>query len=224
MIRRDARGRHLIGGMILILGLGVLSAGLTTLVRPTTAADTGAVPAAVSTGSAVPAATSGSPAPTADVGGGARPIPVKALLSAPVGVTIGALQVRAPVDAVGVTRDGRLTVPDDPARLGWWIGSALPGAERGTVLVAGHVDTAAAGRGALFGLEHLAMGQRVDVSTVERTVVYRTVARRIYTKGRLPAELFRADTAPQLALITCGGSFSNGAYDKNVVVYAVPMQ
>jgi hypothetical protein len=48
-------------------------------------------------------------------------------------------------------------------------------------------------------------------------------ARRSYAKGRLPKALFRRDTSPQLALVTCGGAFRDGAYDHNVVVYATPM-
>ena len=141
----------------------------------------------------------------------------------PVQVRIPTLQVAAPVDPAGVEADGELRIPADPARLGWWIGSARPGESRGTVLIAGHVDTAKAGRGALFRLETLAMGARIEVRADGRTQAYKAVARRSYVKRKLPADLFRTDTAPRLVLITCGGDFRHGTYSHNVVVYAQPV-
>jgi sortase (surface protein transpeptidase) len=142
----------------------------------------------------------------------------------PTRVTIAALRVDAAVDAVGVGRGGALRVPEDADRLGWWIGSAMPGAGRGTVVITGHVDTVADGPGALFTLEKLPMGARIEVRTTDGVVAYRAVARRSYTKRRLPGDLFRTDTTSRLVLITCGGAFSDGAYSHNVVLYAEPLR
>lgn len=144
--------------------------------------------------------------------------------STPTRVVIPALRVDAAVDPVGVGAGGALGIPEDADRLGWWIGSAMPAAARGTVLIAGHVDTVADGQGALFRLETLAMGARIDVRSGDRVVAYRAVARRSYTKRRLPPDLFRSDTAPRLVLITCGGAFENGSYSHNVVLYAEPLR
>jgi sortase (surface protein transpeptidase) len=135
---------------------------------------------------------------------------------------IDRLGVTAAVEAVGVQR-GALDIPEDPAEVGWWVGSAVPGDARGTVLIAGHVDTARAGKGALFQLERLPVGSTVDVRAGDRTFVYRTVARRSYSKQRLPKTLFARTGPAQLALVTCGGAFYHGAYDHNVVVYASPV-
>jgi hypothetical protein len=162
-------------------------------------------------------ATATAATPTAAV-----PAPTRPVRWTPDRLRVGRLRVDAPVQAVGVRRDGSLAVPDDPSRLGWWIGSALPGSDRGTVLVAGHVDTARDGRGALFALQTLAIGARVEIRAGDRTVAYRVTARRSYDKTRLPARLFGADTPAQLALVTCGGEFRDGSYDRNVVVYATP--
>jgi hypothetical protein len=140
----------------------------------------------------------------------------------PTRITIAALHVDAPVEPVSA-RAGALSIPDNPADLGWWLGSATPGAGRGTVLVAGHVDTAADGPGALFRLEQLPMGSVITARTGSHSVAYRAVARRSYDKQHLPAALFRPDSAPQLVLVTCGGTFRNGAYSHNVVVYATPV-
>jgi hypothetical protein len=153
------------------------------------------------------------PAPTTD------PAPVG---GTPLQVRITPLGLVADVDAVTVDRGGRLHIPADPGRVGWWIGAARPGDPAGTVLVAGHVDTAEAGRGALFRLETLAMGAPVEVVAAGRVFRYRVTARRSYAKTRLPADLFDAGGPPRLVLVTCGGRFDDGAYASNVVVYAEP--
>lgn len=141
----------------------------------------------------------------------------------PTRLSIAGWHVDAAVEAVGVTADRALDVPADPAKLGWWIGSATPGSSRGTVLIVGHVDTAQSGPGALFRLETLRMGAQIRIEAGNQTIIYRAVARRSYPKQRLPRQLFRRDTAAGLALVTCGGTFRHGAYSDNVVVYAEPM-
>jgi hypothetical protein len=135
-------------------------------------------------------------------------------------VRIADLALVADVDPAGVDDGRRLDIPADPRRLGWWIGAARPGDAQGTVLLAGHVDTADAGRGALFRLESLPMGATVEVAAGGQVFRYRVTARRSYAKTRLPADLFAAGGAPRLVLVTCGGRFRAGAYDSNVVVYA----
>ena len=65
---------------------------------------------------------------------------------------------------------------------------------------------------------------RIEVRTTDGVVAYRAVARRSYTKRRLPGDLFRTDTTSRLVLITCGGAFSDGAYSHNVVLYAEPLR
>jgi hypothetical protein len=126
-----------------------------------------------------------------------RPVPAR-----PVSIAIAALQVQAPTEQVRTT-NGSLGVPDDPSHVGWWIGSALPGAASGTVVIDGHVDSAAAGPGALF---HIAVE-----------------ARRVLNKDKpLPAELFAATGPPRLVLISCGGPFDRKtlSYQDNIVVVA----
>jgi hypothetical protein len=209
-----AVGQRLAGWTALAVGLATLIVGAVLLRDPAIEADVGAVPAAVVAGPPRP-----HPSRSAAAG---RSSQASLPGATPERVVIGALGISAPVDPVAVTNDGSLLIPDDPARLGWWIGSAVPGAARGTVVIAGHVDTAEAGPGALFKLEGVRMGARIKVRTDDREVIYRTVARRSYAKRHLPADLFRAGTAPRLALITCGGTFAHGTYSHNVVLYAVP--
>ncbi|WP_250031361.1 class F sortase [Paractinoplanes maris] len=218
-----AGGRRTAGWAALAAGLSASVAGVVLAIhsgRP--AEDAGSVPAAaVAPGSAAAVAPASSPALRPSRG--PAPVPSAPAWAVPARVTIGKLRVAAPVDAVGVRADRSLTVPDDPARLGWWIGSATPGSARGTVVIAGHVDTAEDGPGALFRLENLPLGATIEVRAGERVFAYRAVARRSYSKQRLPADLFAPGTAPRLALVTCGGSFHDGVYSHNVVVYAEPV-
>ena len=138
-------------------------------------------------------------------------------------VRIPALKVSAPVEPVAVERNGDLTIPSRPDRIGWWIGGAALGSATGTVLLAGHVDAADAGPGALYRLEKLAMGSVVEVDSADLRYSYRVVARRVYRKTDLPDNLFDRGGRPTLALVTCGGSFEAGrGYERNVVVYAEP--
>lgn len=208
---RGAGARRALGTTTLVAGLCALGTGIAGLRTPATPpADAGSVPA--------PAPASVAPSLTVAPRRAAAAAPAM-----PTEIRIPGLKVTAPVDPAGVEPDGELRIPADPARLGWWIGSARPGEQRGTVLVAGHVDTAEAGRGALFRLETLTPGARIEVRAAGRTRAYEVVARRSYVKRKLPAGLFRTDTAPRLVLITCGGSFDDGTYSHNVVVYAEPV-
>ena len=69
----------------------------------------------------------------------------------------------------------------------------------------------------------LVPGTAASAAPSHQAQAYRAVARRSYVKRKLPADLFRTDTAPRLVLITCGGSFADGTYSHNVVVYAEPV-
>lgn len=51
-------------------------------------------------------------------------------------------------------------------------------------------------------------------------MTYRVTARRTYVKARLPRDLFASGGPHRLVLVTCGGRFTAGHYDRNVVVYA----
>ncbi len=220
-------GRRAAGWTTLVAGLSALAVGAVLLLQPARApADVGVLPPIVA-----PSPSAARSAPATSASATSAPVTSAPATRAPeftarwtpAEVAIDRLDVAAPVDPVGVTPDGVLDVPADPDRLGWWIGSALPGDRRGTVLIAGHVDTARDGKGALYRLESLPVGTRIEVRGGDRTVAYRVTARRSYPKSRLPKDLFRRDADGRLALVTCGGAFRNGAYDRNVVVYATPL-
>jgi sortase family protein len=171
-----------------------------------------------------------STAPTGSTGSHSTQ-PAPALSSAarpgpPIMLTIPSQQVRASVVPV-INSGGTLQVPDDPALVGWWSASAPAGSSRGSVVIDGHVDSAASGPGALFRLAGLRTSDRIVLSTATGlTRTYAVTGRRVYDKaGGLPADIFDQSGTPRLVLISCGGPFDSaeGSYLDNIVVFAVPI-
>lgn len=183
-------------------GLACLVAGSALLLTGAGAADVGVVPPVVV--SALP--------------------PPQAPGTTPVAVEIPGRAVRAPVVPVGTAATGAMELPADPRTVGWWSPGPLVGG-RGAAVLAGHVDTAEIGLGALAVLREVEPGEEVVVRGADgRELRYVVAARREYRKADLPADLFTRDGPPGLVLITCGGAFdrATGHYEDNVVVHAVP--
>jgi hypothetical protein len=127
---------------------------------------------------------------------------------------------------VGIDVDGGvLGVPSSIHRAGWWRDGAAPGSKAGSLLIAGHVDSAKQGTGVFFKLRTLRKGARIVVATAGgRRVAYRVVGIAIYPKAALPTRVWSRRGAARLVLVTCGGRFDKktGHYLDNVVVTAAP--
>jgi hypothetical protein len=200
----------------LLAGVTAVLAGAVLALAPAkTVRDVGAVPAMQARASATAA-----PATAPPVRASATPRP-PAVASPPIRLGLPAGDT-ARVVPVGVKGRGALALPDDPHVVGWWSGGAAPGATGGSVVLAGHVDTAAAGPGALSTLAKLDPGALVRLETRNGRYGYRVVARRTYPKSALPLDVFDQAATARLVLITCTGSFHDGHYDDNLVVYARP--
>jgi len=143
--------------------------------------------------------------------------------AAPVAVTI-ARETTARIVPVSL-RGGALGLPADPRTIGWWTGGAAPGDSHGRAVLAGHVDSAAKGFGALEVLATVRLGDSIRVKDAAKAEhVYTVSARHSYPKQALPPILFRHDGPPQLILITCAGRFDPNTrhYADNLVVLADP--
>jgi hypothetical protein len=155
-------------------------------------------------------------------------------------LVIPALGVAAPLVAVGASGPpgaASLTVPSNIGEVGWWDGTVTdrtktvqepvprPG-QSGVAIIAGHVDSEAAGPGALYDLQYLRVGDTVQVVGSDGHDSAWTVSTTPETnpKTALPASLFVTTGRPRLALVTCGGPFDSatGHYVDNLIVWAVP--
>jgi hypothetical protein len=132
----------------------------------------------------------------------------------------------APVRNSGVHPDGSLVIPDDPAVVGWWNGGALAGDAFGSIVIAGHVDSARYGLGAMAQLRTLKVGQVVELRAGTKRLRYRVSTRRSLPQAELAArtDAFRQDIPPRLVLITCGGAFDpvRHRYQDNLIIVAQP--
>ncbi|HTW09872.1 MAG TPA: class F sortase [Acidimicrobiales bacterium] len=153
-------------------------------------------------------------------------------------LVIPALAVRArivPTGAVGRPGDAALSIPYDIRTVGWWDGLVLDGnrslhedaprpGQPGVSLIAGHIDSAAAGPGALFYLSRLRPGDRIEVvgsggATTDWVV---DAPPETTLKTALPPALWVTKGPARLAIVTCGGPFDyqTGHYLDNVIVWA----
>ncbi|SCL52431.1 Sortase family protein [Micromonospora citrea] len=179
------------------------------------------------------ALASATPAPSVTVGDAASvpvapgDLPAGTKTVPPVRLAIPAIDVTATVNAVGINeRTNEFEVPPSVDQIGWYrYGPGLE-ADAGSVVVAGHVDSATQGRGAFYRLRELDEGDTITATGGDgKARRYRVVAREEYDKTRIPLErYFARDGKPRLTLITCGGPFDAKArkYRDNIVVTAVP--
>ncbi|MEU1510723.1 class F sortase [Streptomyces sp. NPDC005811] len=143
--------------------------------------------------------------------------------SPPTRIRIPALHVDAPLTGLSLTPAGNLAAPPaGRANLaGWYEAGTTPG-ERGTAIVAGHVDNAD-GPAVFYDLGALRKHSTVEVDRLDGTVAVFTVdAVEVYDARRFPdARVYGAAARPELRVITCGGAYTKATgYQSNVVVFA----
>jgi Sortase domain len=221
------------GAVVALAGSGVICLGAAGLfwLGGTGDAVVNAAPFTAATSDAAAPSTGGSTTPTPAVSAPAATGEPSAeggqwayepAIGEPVRVSLPGKQV--PLVPVGVLADGSMEIPDDVHTAGWWVGGAVPGEQRGSVVIVGHLDSATQGIGDFAELLNLKQGQRVEVSDADgRSLAYTVTERQQLNKTALPAALFATDSAPRLVLITCGGRFDPVThYEDNIIVIATP--
>jgi len=145
----------------------------------------------------------------------------------PTRVKLDSVGIDSPASPVGIDiGKGVLGVAPDIHRTGWWADGAQPGDKTGTVLIAGHVDSATGGAGAFFHVKDAKAGARIELATASgRTLTYKVVSVRSYLKTALPTDVWSRHGPARLVLVTCGGPFDHatGHYRDNIVLTAVPV-
>ncbi|MFD7699579.1 class F sortase [Streptomyces caelestis] len=174
-------------------------------------------PRAASAAPSASASAAGEPATREPAAG---PLP----RSEPTRLLIPAIDVDAPFTDLSIGSKGRLEPPPphDTNLVGWYAKGVSPG-ERGTAIIAGHVDTKTSP--AVFArLSELDKGDRFRVLRADGSkatfVVDETES---FEKDDFPDERVYADTPDaQVRLITCAGDYDHAAkdYTENLVVFA----
>ena len=143
-----------------------------------------------------------------------------------VAVSIAAIGVQSELITLGLNPDGTLAVPEpgpDYDKAAWFDGSPRPG-DLGPAVIEGHVDSAANGPSVFYRLGELVVGDRVDVTRADGSVVaFEVYEVRVVPKDDFPTlDVYGNTDGPELRLITCGGPFDSaaGSYVDNVVVLA----
>ena len=141
-------------------------------------------------------------------------------------VAIPSVGVSMPVQSTGVRRDGQMDLPEDPGTIGWYRFGASPGAERGSAVLGGHVDSVRYGVGPLARLAGVEVGARIVVTGPDgERSRYRVTSVERISKAALPTDrIFDPDVAHRLVVVTCGGRYlpEAGGYEDNIVVVAKP--
>jgi LPXTG-site transpeptidase (sortase) family protein len=182
---------------------------------PSPGAGGGGTPAVVQPepSSAVLPGRVGTPAPSQRV----RFVPTEIVM--PGGPTAAVL----PASTVG----GQLVVPEHVRRVGWWDGGAEAGDPFGSVVIAGHVDSATEGIGFFVRLLKIKPGETVVLRGAGHSASYRVNSVTSVPKDALATESGAFDQTGdhRLVLITCTGAYDRGrgGYEKNLVVSATPL-
>jgi hypothetical protein len=153
---------------------------------------------------------------------------------------IPAIGVRAPLvptGAKGAPGTASLIIPDNIHTVAWWDGTVLDGdrvvrenapspGQPGVAVIAGHIDSALDGPGALYDLKDLDKGDTIKIVDSRGRISTWTViaAPETALKTNLPPALWVSTGPPKLAIVTCGGPFdaATGHYLDNVIVWATP--
>ncbi len=218
--RRTAAGAGLLVSLALVVGVPSCWA----LTRP--AGDVGSLPVTAPSIPPTPDAPTATPSPRATTPTATSPAPATPN-PPPVRFAAPRLGVTAAVDPVGVDSRGAVAIPPDARRVGWYRFGPVPGDPVGSAVLVGHRDSRTQGKGALFPMADLVVGDVLLVAQVDGSVLkYRVVERRLYQKVGLPVQIFFARSGPpRLTVITCGGPYDpdRGGYQDNLVVTAVPL-
>ncbi|GGV22531.1 hypothetical protein GCM10010293_19250 [Streptomyces griseoflavus] len=144
--------------------------------------------------------------------------------SEPTRLVVPGIGVDAPFIDLAINGKGQLEPP--PAHntnlVGWYAKGVSPG-ERGTAIIAGHVDTATSP--AVFArLSELEKGDRFRVLRADGSkATFEVAETESFEKDDFPDERVYADTPDaQVRLITCAGDYDRAAkdYTENLVVFA----
>ncbi|WP_369148498.1 class F sortase [Streptomyces sp. R44] len=203
--------------LLFVFGSKVFTQDATSPVEPVVPSATGRAPAAAPE----PARSGPQDSAARDAASSSSPAMPR---SAPVRLRIPKIGVDAPFTGLRIGPSGALEPPpaDDTNLVGWQSSGITPG-QRGTAIIAGHLDTATSP--AVFArLDELLPGDRFEVDRADgTTAVFLIDSVENFDKDDFPNRRVYEDTPSALArLITCAGGYDRKAkdYTENLVVFA----
>ncbi|AIJ11440.1 MULTISPECIES: class F sortase [Streptomyces] len=144
--------------------------------------------------------------------------------SKPVRLLIPEIAVDAPFTDLAIGDKGQLQPPPagDTNLVGWYAKGVSPG-EKGTSIIAGHVDTKTSA--AVFArLDQLDKGDKFQVRRADgRSATFVVDGLETFAKDEFPSDRVYGDAdRPEVRLITCAGDYDHKVkdYTDNLVVFA----
>lgn len=143
-------------------------------------------------------------------------------------LAIPAIGTQADLIPLGLAEGNSLQLRSAINELTFWTGSAPIGSGQGSILIAGHVDDAHRGAGALYEMHTLQPADAIYVTKDGISTRWKVIRLHTVVKEALPDWVFHGTGGPrQLHLVTCGGPIitdnnGHGTYRDNVIATAVP--
>ncbi|MBZ6285897.1 class F sortase [Streptomyces olivaceus] len=199
-------------GLMVLCAVALLVLAVSLVGGNDTSADSSGPPLPAQPGTSAPPASPASPA--------GRALP----RAKPERLLIPEISVDAPFTDLAIGKNGQLQPPpaDDTNLVGWYAGGVSPG-EKGTSVIAGHVDTKTSA--AVFArLDRLNEGDVFKVERADgRTASFTVDSLETFEKDAFPSERVYGDAdRPEVRLITCAGDYDHKVkdYTDNLVVFA----
>jgi sortase A len=139
----------------------------------------------------------------------------------PIRLRVPAINVNAKIQYVGVTPKGEMEVPNNAVDVGWFDLGPRPG-ERGSAVIAGHLDRENGEAGVFINLYKLKKGDKLYIEDSKGTPIAFVVREsRTYDPGYAD-DVFNSSDSAHLNLITCDGVWDGvkKSYSKRFVVFA----
>ena len=141
----------------------------------------------------------------------------------PVRIMIPSIAVDAVIEKVNLATDGSMAVPKDPLDAAWYALGPRPG-ERGSAVIAGHVNWINDQTGVFADLHKVQLGDTILVrDDLGVTVSFVVRERRRYDAAADAKDIFSSDDGKaHLNIITCDGVWdkSTQQYSERLVVFA----
>ena len=144
-------------------------------------------------------------------------------LSAPSRLQIPGINVDAAIESVGLTSDGAVGIPKNPADAAWYNQGPRPG-DVGSAVITGHVNWYYGQTGVFANLSKVKPGDKITIQDAKGAIITFVVRElRSYNASAQATDVFiSTDGKAHLNMITCEGVWDSNShqYTKRLVVFA----